>query len=281
MISRRQTNRSKLLSGNHGMTLIEVIVLLAAIVLLAGALAPSLVRQLHMARANEVLSEMQALHAAIAGPEKSQTHGFVGDIGRLPANLSELVSGGSLPLFAVSQSTGVGRGWNGPYVNIGVDAEDYGRDAWGRAYDLNVVGPGQIRSAGPNGFFNDDDDIVYPPQPVDAYGSIVVLVKGFSGELVINNPIGCIVSLGYSNNGIAAVAVDDTTPFSFDAVHRGLHTIDATCPRLDETGLAMVAAVVAVNGHGAQQLVELHVDLGVVAVLSAKFIDADAAGGVE
>ena len=86
-------------------------------------------------------------------------------------------------------------------------------------------------------------------------------VKGHSGELVTVDPAGCTVTLHYANEGAAATVSDDSPPFSFTDVHRGLHPVSVTCPRLD-TGVASESLVVAVRGAGAQQLAELHVDLG-------------------
>ena len=246
----------------RGLTLMEVVVLLTAVTLLVGALVPATVRQIQESRIRDALDEMQTLHQAIVGGEAGSTFGFVGDIGRMPTELYELGEAGPLPLYESSEATGIGAGWNGPYVNAGIDAMDFLLDPWGREYDIGVVGFGQIRSAGPNGLYNDDDDLVVPPAPEVVYGELVVQVVGHSGTVETANPEGCTVNLEYSENGQASVVDDLTAPFSFSGVHRGLHAVHAHCPRADVDDLGIATRLVAVTGGGAQQLVEIHVDLG-------------------
>lgn len=258
MVNRKNGNRT---SGEQGFSLLEMTLLIAALVIIAAALTPALLRTIHDQRQRAARAEMETLHRAIVGNDTDGTYGFVGDMGRVPFTLSELVRRDSQPLFALSEITGIGTGWNGPYVNIGTDAEDYGIDPWGLPYDVGVVGQGQIRSAGPNGLFDDGDDIVVPPAPVTAWGNLLVSVKGHEEDLVRTDPDGCIVTLHYSNSGTPATVVDESVPFSFTDVHRGPHAIDVSCPRLDG-GIATETAIAIVRGSSAQQVVEVHVDLG-------------------
>ena len=109
----------------------------------------------------------------------------------------------------------------------------------------HVVGTGQLRSAGPNGIYDDDDDMVYPPYPVDPYGSLLVTVKGHSGDSITNDPDGCIVTMEYSDSGQINSVFDDVAPFSFEFVHRGLHAVAVSCTSFSgvlvtETGVASV-----------------------------------------
>jgi hypothetical protein len=165
------------------------------------------------------------------------------------------------PFFVRSEISGVGYGWNGPYVTSGRTPTDFRVDPWGNEYDINVVGFGQVRSYGPNGLPDDADDLIYPALPADPYGSLIVLVKGHSGEAVINSPEGCTVTLHYSNSGEADSVFAELPPFSFEFVHRGLHEVEATC--LAFTGeLVTEVSVVGIRGGGAQQTVELHLELG-------------------
>lgn len=248
-------------TGERGFSLLEVTLLIAAVVIIAAALTPALLRTIHDQRQRAARTEMEALHRAIVGSDADGTYGYVGDMGRMPFALSELMLRESQPFFILSELNGVGTGWNGPYVNIGTDANDYALDPWGVPYDIGVVGQGQIRSAGPNGLFDDADDIVVPASPVTAWGTVLVSVKGHEGDLVHTDPDGCIVTLHFSNSGEPATVLDETVPFSFTDVHRGPHAIDVSCPRLDG-GVANETAIAVVRGAGAQQVVEVHVALG-------------------
>ncbi len=251
--------------NERGLSMLELTIMLGALVIISAALTPAVLRMIHQSRQNSVQEEVELLHAAILGSDGLATFGYVGDLGRLPYELSELVVRDDQPLFAVSPISGVGYGWNGPYTNQGRDAQDFQLDPWGNLYDIGVVGKGQIRSAGPDGIYESADDIVYPPHPVNIYGTLIVTVKGTSDSVVSIDPDTCSVTLHYSNDGTASSVVDDTVPYSFSDIHRGLHTLQVSCDRLDGSGIASETAVVTVRGNGAQQAVELFVDLGVAA----------------
>ncbi len=245
----------------RGISMLEVTLLLGAMVILAAAVAPSLLRVLQDQRHEQVISEMKAIHVALNGDESDRTFGFIGDIGRFPTQLAELVETVDLEPFRISEATAVGYGWSGPYLNRGLDTDDWATDAWGSYYDIGAVGYGQIRSAGPNGEFDDDDDLVYPPHPVNPFGNIVVTIRGHGDGAIVSDPEGCGVILFYSEEGEEGEAVDETAPYSFTNVHRGVHAVYVACDRYDG-GVAEEIGIVTVRGGGAQQVVELHVPLG-------------------
>jgi hypothetical protein len=247
--------------GERGITMLEVTLLLAAFAIVTAAVAPAVLRTLSEANARNVMQEMEALHVSVLGDTDGDTFGYVGDIGRFPYFLDELIEQLDQPLQERSLLSGVAYGWNGPYVSTGRDADDFRLDPWGNEYELGIVGAGQIRSAGPNGLFDDADDIVYPAYPVNLYGTVVVTVRAHRGDAVENNPEGCVVVLRYSDSGFPGEVIDDVAPFAFEAVHRGLHEIEATCTDVFGNPVSE-SAVVAVRGAGAQQVAELHVDLG-------------------
>ncbi len=242
------------------MSLFEVTLIVAALVMLAAAVAPALLRSVHERRQRQVQQELEALHAAIVGSDEKGVFGFVGDLGRYQWTLDELEQAGS-NTFWIDETTGVGYGWNGPYVNAGRDALDSVTDPWGNAYDVGVVGLGQIRSAGPNGVYDDADDVLYPPNPETPYGSVAISVKGHSDGVIDTDPDGCGVTLYYSGEGTLASVYDETAPFSFTDVHRGPHAVHVSCPRYDG-GTETETAIVIVRGGGAQQFAEIFVELG-------------------
>lgn len=258
-LSRNQPER--LATDERGITMLEVTLLLGALVILSAAVAPAVLRTVDELNAGNVLEEMEALHLSIMGDRVSGTFGYVGELGRFPYFMDELVLQLEAPFFVRSELSGVGYGWNGPYVVRGRDAADFRLDPWGNEYDIGQVGPGQLRSAGPNGIYDDDDDVVYPPYPVDLYGSLVVTVRGHSGDVVTIDPEGCVVALTFSNEGEADAVLDEIAPFSFEVVHRGLHEIEVACPTVSGEMVTEVG-VASIRGGGAQQLIELHVELG-------------------
>jgi len=255
------TQRMRLSADQRGITMLEVTLLLGALVILSAAVAPAVLRTVDELNANNVLEEMEALHLSMVGDSTAGTFGYVGELGRFPYFMDELVLQLDAPLFVRSELSGVGYGWNGPYVVRGRDANDFRVDPWGNEYDIGEVGPGQLRSAGPNGIFDDEDDVVYPPYAVDLYGSLVVVVKGHSGDVIMNDPDGCVVTLQYSESGEASTVFDDVPPFSFEVIHRGLHEIQASCAAFSGE-LVTEIGVASIRGGGAQQVIELHVELG-------------------
>lgn len=248
-------------TDERGITMLEVTLLLGVLVILSAAVAPAVLRRVDERNANDVIDEMQALHVSIMGDSAAGTFGYVGELGRFPYFMDELVLQLDAPFFIRSERSGIGYGWNGPYVVRGRDASDFRLDPWGNEYDIGVVGAGQLRSAGPNGVRDDDDDVVYPPYPVDLYGSLVITVKGHSGDVIMNNPDGCVVTLQYAESGQASTVIDDVAPFSFETIHRGLHEIEVACAAFSG-GLVTEMAVASIHGSGAQQAIELHVNLG-------------------
>lgn len=130
-----------------GLTLIEVIVILAVLIILIGLLVPSAVQQLTAARRSETLDEMENLKKAIIGDPslKSQgvrtDFGYLGDMGNLPASLDDLVTQGTQPSFAFNSTKRVGAGWKGPYITLGpgADASSHKRDAFGNDYTYDTT----------------------------------------------------------------------------------------------------------------------------------------------
>lgn len=269
--SLRHDNRKQ-----RGMSLLEVTVLLAALVIISAALAPTVLRSLHDARQDAARNEMQSLYEAINGDDETGTYGYIGDMGQAPDDLAELTVRSTQPLFEALADSGVGYGWNGPYLLGGDDVDDFRIDPWGNAYDIGVVGTGQLRSAGPNGLVDDEDDLIYPPAAVNDTGTVVVSVKAHDGDVIVVDPEGCTVTLYFASDGEPSTVIDATKPYSFTGVHRGLHPVEVICPGMG--GEATGTAIAAVRGFGAQQVFEVHV---VVAAPGAdpaeETIEADAA----
>ena len=156
-----------------GFTLMEVVLSVAILAILAGAAAPSIFRQIEARRERETMEEMKNIYDAIMGDPELGTYGYVGDIGSLPDSLEDLITKPSEVSSFATYTNGVGYGWRGPYITTRYD--DF-LDAWGTHYRYGQPpdGAGQIRSAGTDKIFDNEDDIVFPQSPVNIYGTLLV-----------------------------------------------------------------------------------------------------------
>jgi general secretion pathway protein G len=213
----------KRLAARTGFTLLELIVVMAAIGLLAAAIAPPVVQRILDGRIDETRVEARILHEAMVGKAGENRFGFVGDIGRLPSSFQELAQASGLPAYTTTTFRNVGMGWRGPYVNTGMTATDYLTDAFGRSYTGATTG--QVRSPGPDGAANTTDDIVYPSSASSISGHLVVTVKTITGGKTVVDPVGYRVELLYASSGVEALLGDAAPPFSFSNVPMGVHAI--------------------------------------------------------
>ncbi|MGH7371675.1 MAG: pilus assembly FimT family protein, partial [Candidatus Methylomirabilales bacterium] len=89
-----------------GLSLIEVVIILAVMVVLIALLVPSTVQILTGARRNVTLDEMENLEKAMIGDPDLKTSGtrssfaYLGDMGNLPSTLDDLVTQGAQPAYA-------------------------------------------------------------------------------------------------------------------------------------------------------------------------------------
>ncbi len=130
----------------RGFTLLEIVVAVAILALLAGAVVPVTSKALTYKARNATNDELQALSEASAA--------FFHDVRRLPASVAEL-------LVAPADA-----GWSGPYLP-GVVTDQlsglsgYQVDAWSRPYVLAAAGDVlSIRSQGPDAKTSTADDLL-------------------------------------------------------------------------------------------------------------------------
>lgn len=111
--------------GNRsGFTLIEIIVAVAIVAVLAGAITPLVFRELLQAREEATLRELRALSSGLVA--------FYEDTGRLPSQAEGLAALVVDPVVA---------GWQGPYVGggRGDPVAEATTDAFGRAYVYDLA----------------------------------------------------------------------------------------------------------------------------------------------
>jgi prepilin-type N-terminal cleavage/methylation domain-containing protein len=241
-----------------GFTLIEITVVIAVLAILAAAITPMILQQIVDTKVESTRSEAKLLNEAIVGrADVAGSYGFFGDLGRYPKELKELLkpSPGTLLFHSDDTFRNVGMGWKGPYINVGDSKDDMLADAFGREYQtLN----GQVRSAGADGIFNNDDDIVYPPKAPVPFGRLMVTVKRMAAEDISYtlDPPGYTVRLYYSDNGVEGFVDDPFPPFVFENVPQGVHSIVVLRMKKDPPQ-KVVQDTIQVFGGGASKLVEL------------------------
>lgn len=188
-----------------GFTLLEVVLSVAILVVLAGALTPSIYQQIEAERKRSTMEEMKSIYDAIMGDPELGTFGYVGDVGSLPGTLEDLVTKPSEVSPFATYTNGLGYGWHGPYITA--QNVDF-LDGWGTHYRYGQPpdGAGQIRSAGRDKAFDTNDDILFPQKPVNTYGTLLV-------SILVNNipcPEETTVEVLYPRNGVEANPTDLT-----------------------------------------------------------------------
>ncbi len=253
-----------------GFTLLEVVVVIAVLSILASVAVPFAAQVINQSREENTRKEMEQLQAAIAGDPGVPTPGYVGDMGRLPTALAQLDTRGAQPAGGTG-TLGVRVGWFGPYMNSGFDAAAYLTDAWGTPYAYGNPGTGQIRSAGPDRAMGTADDIILPPNPVAATGSLLVNLYVWSstpapGQFILNPQpaafpgMTATVVFHYSNGGVEAQAAGGTPsgpPYAFGVplgFHSGFHAVTASVRLPPDPATATQAVVYLPGGNQQTQL---------------------------
>jgi prepilin-type N-terminal cleavage/methylation domain-containing protein len=244
-----------------GFTLIEVIIVIAILAVVAGAMAPLAVQSINGSRRDLTNKRQEFIYRAIFGDPSAPGSGFISDIGRLPAlNLAELTTPGSLPIYSlqpcgsrspylsegistaglpidVLQPCGIGMGWRGPYLLEGANAAGLPVDGWGTPM---VLQEGQIRSAGPDQNMNTvADNLVYPSTPIasnNINGSIVLTVTALdtSTSQPVFVPAAGQATVYYSQNGLLQSYVLTSASGSYiftpqgRSLPQGIHAITVT-----------------------------------------------------
>ena len=159
---------------NQGFSLIEVVVALAIIAILAGAIAPLVLKGLNQAREQRTRSDLRTAYEALFGARDRRVSNMRADFGyNGTGSLSQMTTQGAIrpygPYPAQPALTG---GWNGPYWMGMQSILGLPEDAWGRPFQLRFIGGGyQLLSLGENGVLNSPgqnpqgDDLVYPLPP--------------------------------------------------------------------------------------------------------------------
>ncbi len=168
-----QAKQQTTASGRDGFTLLEIIIAVAIIAVMAGALTPLVYRQLEAAREESTRKELDTLRGGLLE--------FYEDTGRMPTEAEGLV--------ALATDPGV-TGWQGPYVSgRSTDpATELGEDAWHNAYVYDV------------------DPTTSPAGAADA-----IVASGGTDQTVTAGTVGGTWTIGGANDDLLAVTVTGPT----------------------------------------------------------------------
>jgi len=171
-------------SGKHGFTLIETTIVIGIITILGGMIAPLSVRIIERKREEVTRKRLQIAFEAMFGSRERRVANMRADFGFTPPliqrgnwglNWMLRRSRTASPLWGPQPANGGALpasfewGFNGPYWTGPVDRFDNPVDAWGNSIDYISYGNGsfQLRSRGPSGKRDEDDNIYYPSIPVN------------------------------------------------------------------------------------------------------------------
>jgi prepilin-type N-terminal cleavage/methylation domain-containing protein len=224
-------------SSLAGFTLIEMIIVIAILAVVAGAMAPLAVRAIDSSRQDVTVKRQQLIYQKIFGDSSAPGSGFLSDIGRLPnGNLTELATMGSLPPYTI-QPCNMGVGWRGPYLLEGVNAAGQPLDGWGTPMDLFN---GQIRSAGPDRTMGtSQDNLVYPSTPITINNVntnivLTVLALDTSTAQPAFVPAGGQATVYFAQNGLLQTMLLSSGSGSYifpaagNSLPQGIHAITVT-----------------------------------------------------
>jgi len=233
-----------------GLSLIEVVIILAVMVVLIALLVPSTVQILTGARRNVTLDEMENLKKAMIGDPDLKTSGvrsnfaYLGDMGNLPSTLDDLLTQGAQPAYAFNSSKGVGAGWRGPYITLGPgsDAASHRVDAFGNDYTYSgtdyVNGQGQTVDAkvvslgadGVAGGTGNDEDVTLETLVAETTAT----VTGYGFDLSGNPLNGATVTMNYPASGSltsGTTTTDSAGFYQFTNIPFGIRSVSFN-PRL-------------------------------------------------
>ncbi|MFQ5697585.1 MAG: prepilin-type N-terminal cleavage/methylation domain-containing protein [Myxococcota bacterium] len=243
--------------AREGFSLIEIIVAVAIVSILAGALAPFVAQQVRSAREDATRERMERIYRGMVGDPARGQYGYLGDMGQLPPRLIDLTVRGSQPVWSMG-AAGVGTGWNGPYVVAASAAAEVTQDAWGTVYQY-ASGTPRLTSAGADRRLGTSDDLGYPATAPPTQGSLVVSVRGLpnTGPPTLNLDPASVagVQLAFSNAGVAATLALawNGTAWVGSGIHRGLHPLTVT--GRGAYGTAVASDVVSIHaGSNARTL---------------------------
>ena len=228
-----------------GFTLMELIIVMALIGIMTSIGINIVIRTLEAQKADSTLLEMETIKRAIAGDPsliingRRADFGYYGDMGIMPATLTDLMTQGSQPPLTNNTTYFITYGWGGPYLSKSFEGESDAliEDGWGNAYiytdgrTVNAFGDsvyGKITSRGADGVVGGggyDADI-----DLEILKSELVSTVYGSAYTIDGNPMVSGKVYLWKPNGTAFLQKDSVTTglegtYSFSGVPRGARTL--------------------------------------------------------
>lgn len=210
----------KRLRQAKGFTLIELVIVIVIMAIIATVAVRQMGDSIDDARYQATMDEMTQIAHAVAGNPSLHTNGaranfgYVGDVGDLPPNLTALAVN---PGYAT---------WDGPYIELGPNGDDYSRDAWEQAYSFNGI---SIRSTGSGSpldrvIVDASDDLL-----ANSVTGYVVDARGISptSDYIDSLALQLRYPNGSGGHTIAATSVSTDGSFTFGSVPIGNHELYA------------------------------------------------------
>jgi type II secretory pathway pseudopilin PulG len=238
-----QPSVPKQASSTTGFTVLEIVMVIAIMGVLAGAITPVALRLTQSKKESTTREELETLKKAIIGaPESTQwgkeaTFGYLGDMGSLPPGLQDLyIKGAGVPSFAFNSTLGIGAGWRGPYVGKKgyTSVADFLQDPYGNNYAysttvttdaiLGVEVRGTIRSIGPDDTSGTQDDLSVEMLRPEVLADVAGKVKDTSGAGIP----GIYVTINYPSGGTltsSTVQTDVEGRYQFSNIPMGERAI--------------------------------------------------------
>jgi len=227
----------------EGFTLIEIMMVIIVASIMATVSIEMISSDSTAERFDVTLDEMLKIRNALVGNTKiienggRSKFGYIGDVGALPAQISELMNKPSaVGAWATDAPSRIASGWNGPYVRKDIDV-DFLTDAWGNSYVWDSVSdPAILTSLGADGVTGgtgfDQDIVLQIPSTLiraQVFGAITNGGSAWDGDaqVEINYPDGL---GGVKTSTLKTLSAGDQGSFDFTGVPLGQGSVKIFFP---------------------------------------------------
>ncbi len=127
-------NKMSIIKNRKGFTLVEMVIVILVLGILSAVSISRMTESIETSKYEQTKKELDNLAAAIVGNPDAYSgnarsdFGYLGDNGTLPATLNDLVTNSS------GWST-----WDGPYIERGINSDDFNKDAWNVSYTYTGI----------------------------------------------------------------------------------------------------------------------------------------------
>ncbi len=240
----------------RGMSLLVIIVLFSMVSLSIGIAAPVVFQVIDAARTADTQTKLEELKIALTGnpglliENGRADFGYMGTMGSVPTDLSQLWQKDSQPSHTFDDDTKVDAGWVGPYVPnqlverlLSLEKDPFGNDwvytstPFNRALDNQAVAA-RILSVGPDGVADTDDDMRVDILESEVFSTV-------TGKLTDDGSPAAFatVTLNVPVDGVVSQRLDVTDgngDFEFDDASFGFRSVSIdpklTLTETDNTG---------------------------------------------